>query len=426
MPDLEAVLDDILHPKEPEQLKLAGWDDVVVPKAKRLVQNGAVTLLRNTPQHIMSHVIGEGTDNDGVPDEHEVEIWRRDPTNPEAIDMWSCDCAWGQRSWGRTRKWKKYNGRSCSHVLATYWMSLKTPQDLSEMEPGYQVPRGQKRPTEPGMMAPTWEQRQMQMPGMEEEGPQVTGPSESEIAIPQQPGQVEFPKQPQQAPKYPQRQQLYLWDLTSVPGQETPAQFPEMPPEQRTQTLQMPGAFSHYHKTGMGELVDPPVISVQIPRFRVVEGGFTYYSVDEFAMKIQEMQSRGEVPVVQTLRPLDLQAIGGKRPMPGAQPINVNEENTPIYQIMDLGYDPETNQRIRADESTPQGPGAPADWTTQQTCPPGKRGIIQDISPATKEILILVPLDKSPGLHPHALRGWVEYDDVKLLPGARDPYNRYP
>lgn len=402
-PALDEVLTTILRP-EPQE-RLSGWDDVVVPKARRMIQNGSVTILRNSPQHIVAHVIGEGTDNDGVPDEHETEIWRDDPSNPLKVSLWSCDCAWGQKSWGRTRKWQKFNGRGCSHMLATLWQAMKTPQDLSEQEPGYQTPRGQKRPTEPGQMAPSWEDRQMQMnmPGMEEEGPQVTGPSESEIAIPPQP----FPKNPQQAPKFPQRQQLYLWDLTSVPGQETPAEFPQ---EQRTQTLQMPGAFS----------------CVQIPRFRVVEGGFTFYGAGDFEMEVQEMLNTGQAPVIQTVRPVDLEPIGGKRPMPGAQPIMVNDENTPIYNVMDLGYDPKQNQRIRADESTPVGPGAPAVWNGVQTCPVGKQGIIQSIQTGTREIKILVPLQQSPGLHPHALSGWVDYRDVKIVRGARDPYTQYP
>lgn len=417
MNDFETVLTHILHPPEQEPLfKEAGWDDVVVPKAKRLIQNGAVTILRNTPEHVLSHVIGEGTDNDGVPDEHETEIWRDDPTHPEVITRWACDCAWGTHSWGRTRKWKKYNGRGCSHMLATYWQSLGTPQDQSEMPPGYQTPRGQKGPGEQQeMQAPSWEEQQMQMPGMEEEGPQVTGPSESEIAIPQQPGQ--FPKQPQQAPKFPQRQQLYLWDLTSVPGQETPAEFP---PEQRTQTLQMPGAFSSLQKPlDNSEFVS--ILSVEIPRFRIVESDFSYYSATEFELEVQQMLNNGQTPVVQVLRPVELEARGGKQPFPGAQPVSVNAENTPIFNIAEFGWDSETEQKVKADESTPLGPGAP-EYTYQQWCPAGKRGTILAVQPYTKEVLISVALHLSPGLHPHELYGWVDEKDVKLLSGAKDPY----
>ncbi len=47
----------------------------------------------------------------------------------------SLNCKWDQFAWQRTRQWKKYEGRCCSHVLATYWQGLGTPFD-EDIGPG--------------------------------------------------------------------------------------------------------------------------------------------------------------------------------------------------------------------------------------------------------------------------------------------------
>jgi hypothetical protein len=117
--------------------KTADWTDVEA-KAKRLIQSGQVQLLRNGAQNIVGHVQGDHGD-------YQTEISREDP-NSRSITQWQCDCPWDQYAWQRTRQWKKYEGRPCAHVLATYWKSLATPLDEDAHPAGQQslfnVPAG--------------------------------------------------------------------------------------------------------------------------------------------------------------------------------------------------------------------------------------------------------------------------------------------
>lgn len=100
--------------------KTADWNDIMA-KAKRLIQSGNVTLLRNGFYNIIAHVIGDHG-------EYLVEISRDDPRS-RAITGWQCECPWNTYAWGRTRRWKKFEGRPCSHVMAAYWKALATPLD---------------------------------------------------------------------------------------------------------------------------------------------------------------------------------------------------------------------------------------------------------------------------------------------------------
>jgi hypothetical protein len=104
----------------PEHRNPGGWSGIT-QKAKRLLDNGAVNISSNQSDHVTGVVQGDhGTYN--------TEIWRDDPQS-QAITMWNCDCPWSEYSWGRTRKWKKYEGRPCAHTLALFWQSLKQPLD---------------------------------------------------------------------------------------------------------------------------------------------------------------------------------------------------------------------------------------------------------------------------------------------------------
>lgn len=104
-----------------EELRKTGsWDDVMA-KAKRLTQAGNVQLLRNSFDTVIGQVKGDHGD-------YQTEISREDPDS-RTITQWQCDCPWDQYAFQRTRQWKKYEARPCSHVLATYWKSLATPLD---------------------------------------------------------------------------------------------------------------------------------------------------------------------------------------------------------------------------------------------------------------------------------------------------------
>jgi hypothetical protein len=53
------------------------------------------------------------------------------------MTQWQCECPWDQYAWQRTRQWKKYEGRPCAHVLATWWASKMAPLD-EDAHPGNQ------------------------------------------------------------------------------------------------------------------------------------------------------------------------------------------------------------------------------------------------------------------------------------------------
>jgi hypothetical protein len=112
--------------------RTASWSDIMA-KAKRLIQSGAVQLLRNGPNNIVAQVQGDHGN-------YQSEISRDDP-NSRAITGWQCDCPWDQYAWQRTRQWKKYEGRPCAHVLASFWKALTTPLD-EDIHPAQAMPQG--------------------------------------------------------------------------------------------------------------------------------------------------------------------------------------------------------------------------------------------------------------------------------------------
>lgn len=101
--------------------KTADWNDVMA-KAKRLIQSGSVRILRNGYNKIVAQVKGDhGT--------YQPEISRDDPSS-RAISGSNCGCNWGEfQNTPRTRQWKQYQDRCCSHILAAYWQSQSTPLD---------------------------------------------------------------------------------------------------------------------------------------------------------------------------------------------------------------------------------------------------------------------------------------------------------
>lgn len=198
--------------------KTADWDEIMA-KAKRLIQSNQVQILRNGYNNVVGHVQGDHG-------EYQTEIGRDDP-NSRAITTWQCDCPWDQYAWQRTRKWKKYEGRPCAHVLATYWKALATPLDEDVTPQGqpnpqmslFNMPPGQAAPAAPSpfnVQAPGGPVQQMQIPGMYPG--QATGtPGQAPGAVPA-PNQV-IPPFPLDAIQ--QAQQAV--NPASVPGQRQPS-----------------------------------------------------------------------------------------------------------------------------------------------------------------------------------------------------------
>lgn len=202
--------------------KLAEWEDVQA-KAARLIQNNAVKIDRNG----YTNIIGQVTGDHG---RYQTEISREDPNSP-AVTQWQCQCPWDQFAWQRTRQWKKYEGRPCAHVLATYWLSQVTPLDEDAHpanQPGQQTmfgpgappsaggiwaqPRGAPAPAIPSgpNQMPGAPSQQMMIPGM------MPGFATGTPPLPADPGVIPpFPNAPPDPALMP--------NPASVPGLKQPS-----------------------------------------------------------------------------------------------------------------------------------------------------------------------------------------------------------
>lgn len=196
--------------------KEADWDDVQA-KAKRLVQSGNVHMQRNGPDQAQAHVIGDH-------DEYDTWIAFQDPNSPDVLSQWECSCPWDQYAWGRTRQWKKYEGRVCAHALATYFLARSLPKD-EDAHPANQMqmpgmPGPSMPPTKPSPFNRTPNQMQapMQqpmlpgmMPGMAVGTPPQPGTLPPQDIIPP------FPMAPQEVPE------VLVPNPASVPGLRQPS-----------------------------------------------------------------------------------------------------------------------------------------------------------------------------------------------------------
>jgi 2'-5' RNA ligase len=254
--------------------KTAGWNEIM-EKAKRLIMSGNVTMLRNGYNVIAGHVVGDHG-------EYNVEIGRDDPSS-RAITTWTCECPWDQYAWQRTRQWKKYEGRPCSHVMALYWTSLSTPldEDISPNQPqqpplpgmppgghGAPAPSGQPQlapnaPTPPGSPMPP--------SPMQQQGDQIIGqPTPAQAPLSQPPGS------PDVLPPSPMEQLQML--QPPVPG-TTPGGMPAPPGAVSVPGAKMPSPFNPiqypggtYSKIAAEEFQNGDIVRAATELFGVKEG----------------------------------------------------------------------------------------------------------------------------------------------------------
>lgn len=187
--------------------KFAAWADVMA-KAQRIRDAGGVQLQRNSAQHIIG-TVASGT-KEGV--EYYPEIWRQAPDS-NTISLWDCTCPWSGFSWGRTRQWKKYEGRPCAHVLALYWEGLSQPRED--------------------------ENEQLQIPGLD---PYANQPPPTPTSYPQQPTPIDLNQALQNTVVPPAMPQPMM-------PQNTPIQQPTKPQKPEQMTITFPGAISKWRKS---------------------------------------------------------------------------------------------------------------------------------------------------------------------------------
>jgi hypothetical protein len=111
----------------------SAWDDVM-EKAQRYYYGGNVDMQVNNSNYVEGNVQGSQSSP--------YQTWfTRDDPNSGAITQWGCSCPWGAVSWGRTRQFKKFEGRPCAHLTALYWTSLKSqPTDQARIRRSSRFP----------------------------------------------------------------------------------------------------------------------------------------------------------------------------------------------------------------------------------------------------------------------------------------------
>jgi hypothetical protein len=125
-------------------VKISDWSEIM-QNAQELRNEGAVQITSNGAQHVEGTVASQSEPGTV----YNTSFDRADP-NSSAITTWNCDCPWGEVSWGRTRQWKKYEGRPCKHTLAMFWQSQSQPLDEDRPEA-----QGQQQLFNPQDLAPT-------------------------------------------------------------------------------------------------------------------------------------------------------------------------------------------------------------------------------------------------------------------------------
>ena len=191
--------------------RTADWNDIM-DKARRLIQDGQVRILRNGYNNIVGWVKGDHG-------EYNPEIFRQDPSS-RAITGSDCGCNWGEfQNQPRTRNWKRYQDRPCSHILATYWKALATPLDedlaLEQAQQQGQAPPSAAPQPGPPQAAP---QGAPGAPGAPPQGgpPQLPGVQQQPV-----PGQ-EGPSPADVLPQFQQPPVEVQQNPASVPGLRGP------------------------------------------------------------------------------------------------------------------------------------------------------------------------------------------------------------
>lgn len=91
-----------------QRQKTAAWGDVV-QKGKRIRQEGGVRIIANTGNTVTAEVHGDN-------DIYVAAITRVPGTKQTGMSY--CACDWEKYRWARSAPYKRFEGRSCSHILA--------------------------------------------------------------------------------------------------------------------------------------------------------------------------------------------------------------------------------------------------------------------------------------------------------------------
>lgn len=152
-----------------------------------------------------------------------------------------------------------------------------------------------------------------------------------------------------------------------------------------------------------------PVIALKTSEFK--------YSDDDFLAYLEEQRANGQPAYAALRKPETLELRGGKIPIPGAQPYDTSSEGVPLYNVMDLGWNPDTQMRENADVN--EVSGAPEQRGIYVTVPARRWGEVIDWDASLEWAYITIPLNYPEGgdvrLHPMSASAWVPFNDLRPL-----------
>lgn len=405
--------------------KTAVWADVFA-KAKRLKDQGHVIIQRNGYDNVVAMVRGDY----GV---YEVEFQRQDP-NSRSISMWSCTCPWAQFVWYRTGPWKKYEGRVCSHCLAAYWAAKGTPLDEDALEQYEQQEEiGQKVETPLDDLLPGGDEGPPGGPGAEMlDGPEEDLPDELDDILPE-----ELPVEP---------------DLTQGPLPTMP-ELPFKPQGEKVEPEAQKGEMTQPNPIEQGLLdiqkqLGPEQVNFlkqKYPQFFNIPGTLSHVHAaggDDFDVILEMLYpgpgKNAQSPTGQMLKPEWGEYRGGVHPHPEAKPARTRADGSPIYNLEDMGWNP-NDPRPGATPVSYGSDGtpifAPEDYGYQETqdrvhkvperrgdygeIPAGAKVSIQDADKTTGWVLVNWPVEDTDYCQHRMVEAWVEARNVKLIGSER-------
>lgn len=112
------------------------WRDIQA-KASRIRKENGVRIISVSNGYVTAEVKGDNA-------VYQTTIMRAPGSN--SVAMWECGCPWATYSWGRSGRWKKYEGRMCAHALALVyqaqseeWGNGQLAEQAQERWPGEKV-----------------------------------------------------------------------------------------------------------------------------------------------------------------------------------------------------------------------------------------------------------------------------------------------
>lgn len=112
----------------------AAWSDVQT-KAAGIRRDGGVKIIASTDHTITAEI-------QGTTAVYQTTLMRQPGTKRTAL--WECGCAWAAYSWGRSGRWKRFEGRMCSHALALTYEAQSQEWGGGSLKSG---PGHEERPT---------------------------------------------------------------------------------------------------------------------------------------------------------------------------------------------------------------------------------------------------------------------------------------